>query len=144
MPRKPISHELRFSIVQRDNFTCFYCGRRPPEVTLHLDHFEPQSAGGSNDPDNLVTACAECNIGKRAKPVVPTHYRMIFRGLFQWAAIADRLEMPIDGAFEIFLESHNKNPRTTWRDVVRDMGDALSGWIEVRREKNAHGPGPLQ
>ena len=33
-------------------------------TNLHIDHRYPKSKGGSNTPDNLVTACAECNYGK--------------------------------------------------------------------------------
>jgi 5-methylcytosine-specific restriction endonuclease McrA len=33
-------------------------------VKLQVDHVLPVSAGGTNKPENLATACAECNIGK--------------------------------------------------------------------------------
>ena len=33
-------------------------------VKLHCDHILPKSKGGSNDLDNLVTSCSECNLGK--------------------------------------------------------------------------------
>lgn len=29
-----------------------------------MDHIHPVSKGGSNDSDNLITACASCNLGK--------------------------------------------------------------------------------
>jgi 5-methylcytosine-specific restriction endonuclease McrA len=57
--------KLRFEILQRDNFTCQYCGRKAPEVVLHLDHIFPQSKGGKSKPENLITSCLECNIGKQ-------------------------------------------------------------------------------
>lgn len=59
--------KLRYDILQRDGFTCRYCGRSPLQheaVKLHIDHLIPISQGGTNDPTNLVTACAECNLGK--------------------------------------------------------------------------------
>ena len=56
---------LRFEILRRDNFTCGYCGRRPPDAVLHVDHVVPWSKGGTNDPANLRTACQDCNLGKR-------------------------------------------------------------------------------
>lgn len=33
----------------------------------HIDHVWPLSKGGSNGPENLVLACAECNLRKSAK-----------------------------------------------------------------------------
>ena len=64
MNRKPISNKLRFEILKRDGFTCQYCGRKAPEVELEIDHIVPVAKGGSNEIDNLITACHECNNGK--------------------------------------------------------------------------------
>lgn len=54
----------RFAILARDNFTCRYCGRKAPNVELVVDHVVPIAAGGTNDDDNLVAACVDCNAGK--------------------------------------------------------------------------------
>jgi hypothetical protein len=62
--RKAVSKSTRFEVFARDRFTCQYCGRKPPEVVLHLDHIHPVSKGGGNEETNLVTSCAECNLGK--------------------------------------------------------------------------------
>jgi hypothetical protein len=58
--------KLRFLIFTRDNFTCQYCGRRVEDgAKLVIDHIRPFSKGGKTTEDNLVTACFECNMGKR-------------------------------------------------------------------------------
>ena len=57
-------YALRFQILARDNFTCQYCGRGAPDVMLEVDHKIPVSEGGTNESDNLITACAACNRGK--------------------------------------------------------------------------------
>lgn len=44
--------------IRRD--ACFYCGN-PAE---HADHFEPLAGGGLHCRDNLVPACAPCNLAK--------------------------------------------------------------------------------
>ena len=62
-----ISKSLRFKVLNRDNFTCQYCGRKPPEVKLHVDHIVPSSKNGYTRIDNLITACQECNLGKSDK-----------------------------------------------------------------------------
>jgi hypothetical protein len=61
------SKTIRFEVFKRDGFQCLYCGRKPPEVTLELDHIYPKSKGGINDVNNYATACRECNIGKTNK-----------------------------------------------------------------------------
>lgn len=65
--RKPISKELRFRVLERDGFTCQYCGRSAPDVVLHVDHVVPVAEGGVNHLTNLVTACIACNLGKHAR-----------------------------------------------------------------------------
>ena len=64
--RKPLSDKKRFMILERDGFRCQYCGATAEQSRLEVDHIVPVSKGGTNDPDNLVTACHECNSGKRA------------------------------------------------------------------------------
>ena len=63
MPRS-LSPKIRFAVFERDGFTCRYCGARPPEAKLEIDHVTPVSSGGILDMANLVTACSLCNMGK--------------------------------------------------------------------------------
>jgi len=65
--RHGISKGLRYAILERDRYTCQYCGRMAPEVKLTIDHVVPISAGGDNEHTNLVAACVDCNFGKGAK-----------------------------------------------------------------------------
>jgi hypothetical protein len=71
--RKGISKKTRFEIFKRDGFACQYCGATPPNAFLHVDHVIAVANGGHSGADNLVTACADCNLGKAARPlsVVP-------------------------------------------------------------------------
>lgn len=59
-----VPNRVRYEVFRRDNFTCTYCGRSRPEVSLTIDHVIPTVLGGTNQPDNLVTACTDCNSGK--------------------------------------------------------------------------------
>jgi hypothetical protein len=59
-----ISKRLRYEIFRRDKHACRYCGAKAPAVTLTIDHVTPKTLGGTDDPSNLVTACADCNSGK--------------------------------------------------------------------------------
>lgn len=61
-----VSRRLRYEILRRDNHACRYCGATAPDVKLTVDHVVPSALGGSDDPTNLVTACAGCNGGKSA------------------------------------------------------------------------------
>ncbi len=51
----------RFNVFLRDRFTCQYCGDRND---LTFDHLIPRSRGGLTRWDNVVAACAPCNLAK--------------------------------------------------------------------------------
>jgi hypothetical protein len=59
-----ITKRTRFEVLRRDGYTCQYCGAKAPDVVLHIDHIMPKALGGSDSPDNLATACKDCNSGK--------------------------------------------------------------------------------
>lgn len=64
--REAIGARLRFDVLRRCNFACYYCGV-PASLglkQLHVDHVIPVALGGTNDPWNLVAACWDCNAGK--------------------------------------------------------------------------------
>lgn len=57
---------LRSQVFERDGFICQYCGAKGG---LHCDHMQPITRGGTDDIENLVTACLDCNLTKRNKTV---------------------------------------------------------------------------
>jgi len=54
----------RFNVFLRDRFACQYCGDRED---LTFDHLIPRSRGGMTRWNNVVTACAPCNLRKGGK-----------------------------------------------------------------------------
>lgn len=65
-----LSKRLRFEVFKRDGFTCQYCGAKPPDTVLEVDHVHPRSLGGLDTLDNLKTACWNCNRGKGCIPII--------------------------------------------------------------------------
>lgn len=64
----------RHNIFWRDNFTCQYCHNKFSASQLTLDHVLPQSRGGKNSWENVVSACSPCNTKKSDK--LPHEARM--------------------------------------------------------------------
>jgi len=58
-----ISKALRDQIRQRAAFACEYCGVTETDTggLLTIDHYRPQSKGGSDEPENLIYCCSRCN-----------------------------------------------------------------------------------
>jgi len=85
--RVPLSRE---NVYRRDNYQCVYCGD-DNRKTLTLDHVVPQSKGGKNSWNNLVTACKKCNneksdltleeYGKEIPQPRRPHYLMLMKQL---------------------------------------------------------------
>jgi len=79
-----VPHNPQMSaLAQRDGgWVCHYChapvSRDPNdgERLAHRDHKVPKSQGGGNGLDNLVLACAECNMRKGARYTYEEFYAM--------------------------------------------------------------------
>jgi len=54
----------RFNLFLRDEFSCQYCGGRGD---LTFDHVVPRSRGGVTSWENVVAACARCNLTKGSR-----------------------------------------------------------------------------
>jgi hypothetical protein len=81
-----VSKRLRYEILRRDNHTCRYCGATAPDVPLRVDHVTPVALGGTDTPDNLVTACEPCNSGKSSVPPDAALVTNVDADAFRWAA----------------------------------------------------------
>lgn len=116
-----ISYRTRFQVLERDSFTCQYCGAIPPGAQLQIDHFHPRSRGGSDDISNLITACRECNQGK-SDSVVGNQARLI-------KTILQRRFTSINSTQEGDLEQH-----LYWANVLIEKGwDRSLSWLWMRQ-----------
>lgn len=74
---KHIPKKVREATFDADGWRCVYCGWHMPtgrvrlpagalinKAVLSIDHLIPLSAGGTNEAQNLVTACLSCNMTK--------------------------------------------------------------------------------
>lgn len=62
-PRKRVAF-TRFNLFLRDEFSCQYCGAKHD---LTFDHVWPRKLGGVTSWENVVAACAPCNLRKGSK-----------------------------------------------------------------------------
>ena len=54
----------RFNLFLRDGFCCQYCGEKFLAEELTFDHVLPRVQGGRTCWENVVSACAPCNLRK--------------------------------------------------------------------------------
>ncbi len=120
--RQAVGKRVRFEVFKRDGFKCMYCGAHPPDVLLQCDHIEPVSLGGSNEPDNLITACQPCNIGKSNIPLsaVPT-------SLADKAALVIERESQIAG-YEAVMKARRMR-------IEADAEEVLDAFCQAHRIK---------
>jgi 5-methylcytosine-specific restriction endonuclease McrA len=62
VPRAAQRKISRRALFARDGWRCVYCGTAGGRLTL--DHVVPRSRGGGSVWENVVTACAPCNLRK--------------------------------------------------------------------------------
>lgn len=99
---KWIQPSTRLAIYARDGFCCAYCGARAEDgVKLTLDHLLACELGGTNKPENLVTACLSCNSAKCDRTMADWFAKLGDKGV-DTDAIGDRLRTlsakPLDRA----------------------------------------------
>jgi hypothetical protein len=100
-----IPESIRQTVRHSAGFACEYCGVTETQVggELTIDHYVPQSQGGTDDLDNLVYCCARFNSYKgdywrqtgdlkqlwhpRQEPAA-LHYRLLENG--EWQALTER------------------------------------------------------
>lgn len=61
---RTLTQQDKFQIAYRDDFTCQFCGARPGNDDIEVEHLIPVSKGGSDNDENLVAACRKCNRNK--------------------------------------------------------------------------------
>lgn len=122
--RKQVSTRTRFNVFKRDGFRCQYCGAHPPSAILHCDHIKPVADGGTNDMENLVTACSNCNLGKAAVSL-----DVIPESLADRAKRIAEAEAQIKGYAEAVAAQRERIEDEAWVVI-----DSLFGVNELRRD----------
>lgn len=103
-----VSKRLRYEILKRDGQTCRYCGGKAPDVILTVDHVVPVALGGSDDPDNLVAACFDCNAGKSSTVPDDKLVQQVGEDDMRWA---DAIKRAADG---LAAEVDEQRKRHQW------------------------------
>ncbi|WP_280381023.1 HNH endonuclease [Nocardia wallacei] len=131
-----VSKRLRFEVLRRDNHTCRYCGASAPDVPLTVDHVMPVALGGTDDLDNLVTACADCNTGKSSTlPGIQTITDAVVAQSKYEAAKREALEQreaekAIEGVQAIWYRG--TMPGDWERSIERFVEDGLTAKVIIR------------
>lgn len=60
--KRGITSSRRIDVLSRDGYKCDQCGRTKGETGLHIQHITPESHGGTDEMDNLITLCKDCNL----------------------------------------------------------------------------------
>lgn len=87
------------NVFKRDNYECVYCGSKE---NLTLDHVKPQSKGGKDTWENLVTACKPCNAKKGDKII----------------ELPDNLKIYRPHYLLMMSKLGNNNVRDEWKDYL--------------------------
>ncbi len=130
--RNEITHKLRFDVLERDKYTCQYCGASPhgkrnngEEVELVVDHIVPLDKGGDNKLTNLITACWICNEGKKNRELARTTLRREYNLPEDLLEIVQ--EVTEDNDFEQWKQFWVKPEHEEVREMMYDMNELIPG-----------------
>lgn len=107
----------RKNIYIRDQFCCGYCQKSCTYNELTLDHIIPQSKGGKNTWDNLVSCCLICNRKKGDKFLHELTDMKLYRGIPKPATVHTSREIlrnmgKSDIKWQKYLYFENTTPQT--------------------------------
>ena len=102
----------RESILRRDGFRCVECGKPCDVDEADIHHLLPRSAGGSDEPSNLITLCDGCHAAHHPKLSAGLARRAIER----WAA---RLALWLDREGSVSEEAEHFGPALRLFDLDR-------------------------
>lgn len=143
--RKALSKRTRFEVFKRDGFRCMYCGQRPPEVVLVIDHVVPVCEGGSDEADNLVSSCYSCNAGKSGVPLSDT------APAFDELAIAEAMQEVAERRFALAahfserkalqrdIDDAVESCRAIWDGLVSNAANPEPSWVEHAKARFERG-----
>jgi len=78
MPKWEVKFNRR-NILLRDRLTCQYCGKKVSADNATLDHVIPRASSGKTTWDNVVLACAKCNLNKGGRRPAAAGLRLVKR-----------------------------------------------------------------
>ncbi|KAG0590535.1 hypothetical protein KC19_1G107100 [Ceratodon purpureus] len=103
----------RNNIFLRDKFRCQYCNKRGEDLTI--DHVLAASRGGGWEWENLVTACASCNVKKGDKSLEECRMKLLKPP--REPKELDSMDLPPN--YRTFRSLHrNKGTPTEWLDYL--------------------------
>ena len=82
--------EIRASVLVRDGRRCADCSTVEHAADLDIHHLVPRSAGGSDEPSNLITLCDGCHGARHPNLQVSLSRRMIERWALRLVRVLDR------------------------------------------------------
>lgn len=125
-----VSKRLRYEILRRDNHACRYCGASAPDATLEVDHVVPVALGGTDDPSNLVTSCADCNSGKATSAATERVVQDVDQDTLRWAdalrRAADLEQAATAERADLFAEFYEH-----WTSMNNRWAWPPAGWEET-------------
>jgi ATP-dependent DNA helicase RecQ len=95
MPSPSTWQEVRQIVLARDRYRCVSCGVKPESGETDIHHLVPRSAGGLDEPGNLITLCDGCHAARHPNLQASLARRTIERWglrLARWLDLQRELE----------------------------------------------------
>ena len=131
--RRLFTYEERSATLKRSSGVCACCGKKLTTKTMTMDHIIPISRGGTNEPDNLVALCPECNKEKGNLLYLPRAYYLAVKNNSELA----RMEKHVEKWFQTVKDQFDIE-RFPLIGPVTNMH--LSPKVSVKKKKSVYIP----
>lgn len=108
----------RRNLWRRDAFRCQFCGKRPPQDEISIDHLLPKSRGGVSSFENCVLACMRCNKKKNNKTPKESGMRLIRTRFVNEQLITEPYDMPSRPVWSPLYALRQKTYPASWKKFL--------------------------
>ena len=118
----------RRNLWRRDHFFCQYCGKRPKQDEITIDHVIPRSRGGISSFDNCVLACIACNLRKRNRTPKESGMYLIRTRVVDGNLIRERYDNPSRPLWSPLYSLKRRTYPVSWKHFLRSKDVEMLYW----------------
>ena len=116
--RSPLWQKKRLKILERDDFTCQYCGCKERELQVHHRVYHKGAKPWEYDDSELITLCSQCH---ETETEVKNQHYLDFMYICNLSRKIGLSELFLEQLFFVFITSLESICANSYRELPRDM-----------------------
>lgn len=118
----------RRNLWRRDHFFCQYCGKRPKQDEITIDHVLPRSRGGISSFENCVLSCISCNLRKRDRTPKEAGMSFVRTRVVNGKLVREPYSHPVHPVWTPLYSLKRRTYPSSWKHFLRPKDVEMLYW----------------